>query len=119
MLESIYKVNADGTGEAIVGPFHLQQQVWLIATTLGVPNHAVRTLLENGEWVATGGTGAFYCKADANGNKLANGPCPVQMLIDERKTILADYEQLPHPAHDRPIEDFELEARRHEAGIRY
>ena len=83
------------------------------------PDDPCGQVLENGEWVATGGTGAFYCKADANGNKLANGPCPVQMLIDERKTILADYEQLPHPAHDRPIEDFELEARRHEAGIRY
>ena len=97
MLETIYKINLDGTGAAILGTHQLEQGlVAMIAKDAGLTQAKVTQFLEAREWVTT--SVAHYCAADHHGNILAATACPVEEF-----------------ANAALAEDFELESRRHAA----
>jgi hypothetical protein len=111
MLQGIYKVSKDGKVEVFLGEAS-QPIIWVISQETGTYNHHVRQLLEAREWIET--ETARYCACSEAGMPLAYG-----WGDDEH---LAGWQE---EGHDRPDyaksnlpEDYELEARRHEAGYR-
>lgn len=104
MLETIYKINLDGTGAATCGPFQLEQGlVALIAKDAGLTVAEVTQRLEAREWVTT--NQAHYCAADRCGNILAaTTEPPIEFIPANPADILAAL------AECYPHDDFEAEA---------